>query len=78
VEAELQLFNVLNLLRRDWGQYRVLSASAIVANGSLLEHVEHTTAAPNAQPVFRFAAPTWATLPTESNFQLQVAMRYRF
>ena len=74
VEAELQLFNVLNLLNRDWGRYRV-------ADPSLLEHVGQVTSpAPLAQPVFRFdtTRPVWTTLTTESAFQLQLAMRYRF
>ena len=68
--VELDAFNVLNLLRRDWGRYRV-------ASPGLLEHVGHTAA---EQPVFRFdaAAPRWTTLPTESAFQLQAGVRYRF
>ena len=80
VEAELQVLNVLNLLHRNWGQYRVASASSPPAPvTSLLEHVEHTGGAVEvAQPVFRFATPSWTTLPAESNYQLQLALRYRF
>ena len=73
-EVEFQVFNLLNLLNREWGRYRV-------ANPQLLEHVGHLTAATSlAQPVFRFdaARPEWTTLNTESAFQLQLAMRYRF
>ena len=35
---------------------------------------------PQAQPIFRFAddGPGWTTVPGESEFQLQVAVRYRF
>ncbi|MFL5620737.1 MAG: carboxypeptidase regulatory-like domain-containing protein [Gemmatimonadaceae bacterium] len=74
LEAELHVFNVLNLLNGAWGRYRV-------ANPQLLEHVGQITGpAELAQPVFRFdtTRPAWTTLRTESAFQLQVAMRYRF
>jgi Carboxypeptidase regulatory-like domain len=71
---ELDVFNVLNLLKNEWGRYRV-------AVPALLEHVGQTTSEPaTAQPVFRFnpTAPRWETLRTESAFQLQVALRYSF
>jgi hypothetical protein len=74
VDAELQLFNVLNLLDREWGQYRL-------ARPQVLEHVGYTPAASGLpQPVFRFAATSdrWTTLESESRFQLQLALRYRF
>ncbi|HET7693577.1 MAG TPA: hypothetical protein VFM44_10865, partial [Gemmatimonadota bacterium] len=74
LEAELQAFNVLNLLNRDWGRYRV-------AAPALLEHVAQTPGAPEESvPVFRFdaTAPKWTTFTTESAFQLQLAVRYRF
>ena len=74
LEAELDVFNVLNLLNGAWGQYRT-------AVPGLLEHVAHIPGPPEtAQPIFRFdsARPTWQTLPTESAFQLQLALRYRF
>lgn len=74
LEAELDIFNILNLLNRDWGLFRV-------AASALLEHVAQTPGPPEeAQPVFRFdpSAPEWETLETESMFQLQVALRYRF
>jgi hypothetical protein len=74
LEAQLDLFNVLNLLNGAWGRYRV-------AAPRLLEHVGRTTGSPDAaQPIFRFdaAAPQWTTLQTESAFQLQVALHYRF
>jgi hypothetical protein len=73
VEAELDLFNVLNLLNGAWGRYRV-------ADPPLLEHVGQTPGAPDeAQPIFRFdtTRSEWTTLP-ESAFQLQLAVRYRF
>lgn len=74
VEAELHIFNVLNLLNPRWGRYRV-------AAPRLLEHVGQTFAAGEAaQPVFRFnaARSEWTTLETESAFQLQLGVRYRF
>ncbi|HEU4464459.1 MAG TPA: TonB-dependent receptor [Gemmatimonadota bacterium] len=74
LEAELDVFNVLNLLHGDWGRYEV-------AAPRLLEHVAQTPApAETAQSIFRFdtGAPQWTTLQEESAFQLQVALRYRF
>ena len=74
LEAQLDIYNVLNLLNGDWGRYRV-------AAPALLEHVGRTAGpVESAQPIFRYnvAAPVWATLPTESAFQLQLALRYRF
>jgi len=74
VEVELDVFNVLNLLRSAWGQYRV-------ARPRILNHVGQTSGAVGStEPIFRFD-PTraeWETLPTESSFQVQVAARYRF
>ena len=74
VEAELDVFNVLNMLNAHWGHYRV-------ADPALLEQVGQTSgSAETSQPIFRFnmARPAWITLPTESAFQLQLALRYRF
>jgi hypothetical protein len=74
IEAELEIFNLLNLLDSQWGRYRV-------AIPSLLEQVGQTAGpAETAQPIFRYdaTAPQWQTLRTESAFQLQVGLRYRF
>jgi len=74
IEADLDLFNVLNLLNSHWGQVR---ASA----PRLLEHVGQTLGPQQtSQPVFRFDVnrSEWTTLPTESAFQLQLGIRYRF
>jgi hypothetical protein len=74
IEIELDVFNVLNLLSSRWGRYRV-------AAPRLLEHVGQTPGPiETARPVFRFNAdrPEWITLPTESVFQLQLGVRYRF
>ena len=74
VEIQLDVFNVLNLVNADWGQRRG-------AVPTLLEHVGQTTASGTAsQPIFRFAGdgPGWTTVTGESEFQLQLAARYRF
>jgi hypothetical protein len=74
LEAELDVFNVLNLLNGRWGRYRI-------ADPQILEHVGHTAGSPEAtQPIFRVDATRlqWTTLQTESAFQLQLALRYRF
>jgi hypothetical protein len=74
VELQLDAFNVLNLIDRNWGARRE-------ANPSLLEHVGQTTGATEiTKPVFRFnkAQSQWITLPVESAFQLQLGLRYRF
>lgn len=74
IEVELDIFNALNLLNSRWGRYRA-------AAPRLLEHVGQTPGpAETAQPVFRFDAvrPEWTTLQTESAFQLQLGVRYRF
>lgn len=85
VEVGLDLFNVLNLLNRGWGDRRV------AALPSLLKHVgQATDAAGSTQPVFRLCPDLacgtaavdspheWRSLETESLFQLQLALRYRF
>jgi hypothetical protein len=80
LETELEIFNVLNLLRHDWGQYRVASLDRSAAP-PLLEQVGQTPGPlAESQPIFQFDPRTtpWATLPTESVFQLQVSLRYRF
>jgi hypothetical protein len=65
---------VLNVINSHWGVYRV-------SDPRLLEHVGQTPGpVETAQPVFRFDAnrPEWTTMTTESAFQLQVGLRYRF
>ena len=74
LEGELHLFNVLNALSSRWGRQRV-------AAPRLLEHVGQTPEAPEtARPLFRFDAnrSEWTTLQTESGFQVQLGVRYRF
>jgi hypothetical protein len=72
--VQADVFNVLNLLDRRWGEYRV-------SNPLLLDQVGETAGGPNvAQPVFLFDAtkPRWTTLVTESSYQFQLGVRYSF
>jgi hypothetical protein len=72
----MDVFNVLNLLNAGWGQYKVASAPS-----ALLSQVGETAGPSNiAQPIFRFdtAASRWVTLPAESSYQIQFALRYTF
>ncbi|HUQ19779.1 MAG TPA: TonB-dependent receptor [Gemmatimonadaceae bacterium] len=74
IEAEFDVFNLLNLLNGRWGRFRISSPR-------LLEHVAQTEGTSDTgQPVFRFSTtrPDWTTVQTESAFQLQLALRYRF
>ena len=82
LEVELQVFNVLNLLRSSWGLSRVAyGRSDVTATPPLLEHVGQIGGTPaTAQSVFRFnpRAPRWTTQTELSAYQLQLALRYRF
>jgi hypothetical protein len=74
LEIQVDVFNVLNLLRTDWGHRRV-------ARPGLLEHVGQASDASGEQrPVFRLSetAPRWDTVSAQSAFQLQFGVRYRF
>jgi hypothetical protein len=74
LEAQLDVFNLLNLLDRDWGLRRV-------ANPVLLEHVGQAPGPSGApESVFRFveSAAGWTTEQAESAFQIQFGVRYRF
>ena len=74
VEAQLDVFNVLNLLSSSWGLRRQ-------AAPLLLEQVGQTAGTvQTSQSIFSFdaTAPRWTTVAAESAFQLQIALRYRF
>jgi hypothetical protein len=74
LEAQLDVFNVLNLLGSTWGQRRVGSPV-------LLKHVGQVPGPTGElEPVFHFdqIASPWTIVPTESAFQLQFGLRYRF
>jgi hypothetical protein len=72
VSLQLEVFNVLNLLNRSWGLFRV-------PNPWVLQHVGQTTGSPS-QPVFHFNAAYAATSTQnlESGYQLQLSLRYSF
>jgi hypothetical protein len=74
VSLELEIFNLLNLLRRDWGLYRV-------PNTVLLQQGGQTAgAAGTTQPIFSFnrtLAPH-SSENAESAYQFQLALRYQF
>lgn len=74
LEFELDVFNLLNLLHRRWGQARVASPRVLEHVGQVGGTVE------SAQPVFRYDVGRldWETVATDSSFQLQLALRYRF
>jgi hypothetical protein len=73
VEAQVDVYNVLNLVNRSWGQRRVIDPV-------LLEHAGQSSTAADADPTFNFdERRTVATIvPSESAFQLQLSLRYRF
>jgi hypothetical protein len=74
MEAQLDAFNLLNLLDGGWGLRRV-------AAPALLEHVSQAPGpAGVTQPVFRFneTASPWTIVPAESAFQFQFGVAYRF
>jgi hypothetical protein len=75
LEAQLDVFNLLNLVDGDWGQRRRLASPV------LLQHVGQTPAAAGQpEPVFRFvdSATEWTLDRAESAFQLQFGLSYRF
>jgi hypothetical protein len=72
--AEVDVFNVLNLLNAAWGLRRI-------GDPQLLEQVGETSGGVEvAQPIFRYdvSRPQWLTSATESAYQLQFAIRYSF
>jgi hypothetical protein len=72
VSLQLEVFNVLNLLKPTWGLFKV-------PNATILQHVGQTSG-PGARPMFRFNAdqPGNSTRNVESGYQLQVSLRYSF
>ncbi len=74
IDVQLDLFNFLNLLNRDWGLRRISAPF-------LLEHVGQVPVpAVGSRHVFRFdaTAPQWTVVPGESAYQFQVGLRYSF
>ena len=74
LEAQLDVFNLLNLLNREWGLRQF-------ANSVLLEHVgQGSEVGGQSEPVFHFneSDTEGFTDQEESAFQLQFGLRYRF
>ena len=75
LSAQLDVYNVLNLLNARWGhQYQT-------GDNGLLEQVgESLGLGPNSHPIFRYdtTSPQWFTLATESAYQIQLSVRYSF
>jgi hypothetical protein len=74
VEAQLDVFNLLNLLSSDMG----LRREAVPA---LLQHVREAPGPGGTSTSIFFYNTTssrWTIVPAESAFQLQLALRYRF
>ena len=72
LSAQLDVFNVLNLLSPSWGLFRV-------PDETLLQHTGQTSG-PFSQPVFHFDPATagMSTQNLESGYQLQLSLRYSF
>ena len=72
VSMQLEVFNVLNLVRQSWGLYRV-------PNDKILQQAGQTTG-PGSQPIFDFdpARAKSSTQNLESGYQIQVSVRYAF
>jgi hypothetical protein len=75
LEAQLDVFNLLNLVDGDWGLRRRLASPV------LLQHVGQTpVGSGRSEPVFRLveSAAEWTIERAESAFQLQFGLRYGF
>jgi len=73
VEAQLDVFNLLNLLNGGWGIRRA-------AAPALLQHAGQAPGpAGTTVPLFRFTVDSpFDVVPAESTFQLQLGLAYRF
>jgi hypothetical protein len=82
IDLQLDVFNVLNLINRDWGLRReVFADPARQTAPGLLEQYLQTPGSPqSAQPIFRFdpTRAAWTTDASESGFQVQLAVRLHF
>lgn len=78
VALQLDVFNVLNLLNSEWGQFRVVTPGP---NASLLAQVGQTPGpATQSQPIFRLneAGARFDSQNVQSAYQLQLGIRYSF
>jgi carboxypeptidase family protein len=77
--AELEIFNFLNLLNRNWGLLRLPNKPFLPQVGLLQQVGETPGAASQAQPLFRFdARPRYDSNLAASYYQIQLAARYTF
>lgn len=72
LSLQIEIFNLLNLLRPSWGLFRT-------PQENILQHVGQTSG-PDSQPVFHFDAANagTSTRNLESGYQLQLSLRYSF
>ena len=79
--AELQLFNVLNLLNRHWGRIEMPTGTVLATTNQipLLSQVGQTSGS-DGQPVYRFDSTLrrYDEQNLETYYQIQLAMRYTF
>ena len=83
VSVQLDVFNFLNLLNKEWGEQTFLDPQVTLldyrgltdANGSLIEG-----AATPAEPIFRYTVgqSRYNFSNIESNYQIQLSLRYSF
>jgi len=78
---EMQVFNLLNLLNSRWGRIALPTGSSLATTSQipLLSQVGET-AAPRAQPIYRFDSrmPRYSDENLDTYYQLQFAVRYNF
>ena len=75
--AQLEVFNFLNLLNREWGAFSLpYPSSAPTGTATLMTHVGQS----GGQPVFLFdpAMPRWNSENPDSYYQIQFSARYSF
>ena len=78
VAVQIDVYNFLNLLNKDWGQIKYPAA---FSNVELLEHVGETSAVAGQQmPILNFDPQTlqFDSQNLASNYQIQLAVRYSF
>ena len=78
VAVQIDVYNFLNLLNKDWGQIKYPAA---FSNVELLEHVGETSAVAGQQmPILNFdpQTPQFDSQNLASNYQIQLAVRYSF
>jgi hypothetical protein len=71
---QLEVFNLLNLIDKDWGQYKVPTAV-------ILQQTSRTAgSASTSQPVFHFddTRAAYSVDNVESAYRIQIALRYSF